>query len=256
MNVVNFFVKSVSFDVFQLIIFNCEISMRILFYEFCKELKVFKNNKEMFNYLTEIVSKDDFNDKNNEILKYFKLSNYKLKLSNDELIKIIKSFKSVNYYELFDFLFDFIELLNDEIAKDLLDFILENLQITNNKKQQQIQLKIIKKLMKYQTVKDYLINNFVFVVCTLNIQLVDFVFNELYIDVNELFNGYNVLQWVVIDLVNNSNENNDFAYEMFEYLLTIGADINKRGENDINKITDLNIRQNLIIRLFKFRKNI
>ena len=44
-----------------------------------------------------------------------------------------------------------------------------------------------------------------------------------------------VLEIVVHFLKNNKNKNNEFAYEMFEYFLLIGADVKKRDlfGNDI-----------------------
>ena len=150
--IVNFFLKSLSFDVFQLIIFNCEISMRILFYEFCNknfcnfELKVFENNKEVFNYWLGII-----NMENNKLLKYSKLSNIHKKLSSDEVLEIVGLIGSVDFHETFEYLLDFVEL-NEEVALILINKVLSYFERPNTKKQQQIQLETIKKLMKYQSV--------------------------------------------------------------------------------------------------------
>ena len=155
--IVNFFVKSLSFDVFQIITLNCEISMRIKFYEFCKKLKVFDCKEEFVDYWKEIIKKrrNDFIDKNNEMLKYSKQTNITSKLSNDEILEIIYSIYSVSFYETFDYLLDFIKL-NEEVALSLIMRFLTYLRTPNNKKQQQNQLEIIKKLIKYQSVKDHL----------------------------------------------------------------------------------------------------
>ena len=76
-----------------------------------------------------------------------------------------------------------------------------------------------------------------------------------------------VLQSVINNLINNSNLNSEFAYEMFAYLLSIGADINKKYENgndiffDINQITDQDIKNNLYkiienyIKTMEFKRN-
>ena len=99
--IVNFFVKSLSFDVFQIVVFNCEISMRILFYEFCNknvcnfEFKVFNCKDEAMEYWLEIIKTNDF-IKNNEMLKYTELSNFIRKLSSDEIFKINRSINFTN----------------------------------------------------------------------------------------------------------------------------------------------------------------
>ena len=73
--IVNFFLKFLSFDVFQLVVLNCEISMRIEFSEFCNfELKVFDKNDDILLYWKEIVYKRDF-IKSNKMLKYAKFTN-------------------------------------------------------------------------------------------------------------------------------------------------------------------------------------
>ena len=86
---------------------------------------------------------------------------------------------------------------------------------------------------------------------SLNIQLVDFVIKELKLDINELFRGYSVLQLVVDYLIEYPNKNNEFAYDMFDHLISIGADINKRDKYDnniyyyIHLISDKNIQNKL-----------
>ena len=68
-----------------------------------------------------------------------------------------------------------------------------------------------------------------------------------------------VLQWVVCYLISKPNENNEFAYEMFNYFLTIGADINKRNSSGnginayINQIKDESIKQSLRDKLLQFK---
>ena len=255
--IVNFFVKSLSFDVFQLIVFNCEISMKFKFYEFCKKLKVFDCKDEFFNYWKEIIKTNEF-IKNNEMLNYSKQTNFIKKLSKEEILEIINLFLSVVFYETFEYLLDFIEL-NEYIAYRLKDMFLYSLRTPNTKKQQQIQLEIYKKLMKYQPVKDYFNHNFDYVIESLNIPLVDFVIKEFDIKINELFDGYTVLQWAVGYLIDYPNENNEFAYEMFDYLLTIGADFNTNNSIgndinfDINRIKDQKIQKDLFDKLLQFK---
>ena len=74
--------------------------------------------------------------------------------------------------------------------------VLTYLNTPNTKKQQQTHLKTIKKLMKYQSVKDCLYNNFFLVIKSLNISLVDFVIKELNIDLNGVFKGCTALTWI------------------------------------------------------------
>ena len=107
----------------------------------------------------------------------------------------------------------------------------------NTKKQQTIQFEIITKLIKYPRIKDKLKHYFNLVIYSLNVQLVGFFIKELNIhiaDIKEVFFGWTVLQWVINYLINYPNINNEFGYEMFEYLLSIGADINKKNYNGYN----------------------
>ena len=175
-----------------------------------------------------------------------------MKLSNDELIRYIKEFNSVEYYETFEFLLDNYIILNDKIADDFIIRVLWYLGIPNNKQQQNSQLQISKKLIKYQSVKNWMTYYFDDVVRTLNTELVDCFIEELNImDINELFHGWNVLNLVVVYLINNPNIHNEFAFEMFDHLLLIGANVYKIDlwKRDItfyiNKISELNIKNKL-----------
>ena len=201
----------------------------------------------------ELSKEFQFAIKNNNIYSLKDLKSKGVILSTDEIVFIIKQFKSVSYYEIFEYLLDCVELTT-EIAYDLMYTILWNLKTPTTKLQQNIQLKIIKKLINYQTVKDELNNNnFDLVVESLNIPLVNFVIKELNITdiINELFHGLTALQWVVWYLIDYPNINNEFAYKMFDHLLTIGADINKRNVYDfdifyyINRLTNRTFKNTL-----------
>ena len=176
-------------------------------------------------------------------------------LSNDELINIIKSFKSVNYYETIAFLLDYI-LLNQYIVYGLLNNTFGYLKTPNSKKQQTNQLKIINNLIKYQIEKD--VSNIYFndIISTLNIPLVEFVIDKSNININELFNGQTVLIVVVNNVIHNRHINIkiEFAYETFDYLLLIGADANKRNYDFydyIYLIKDQTIKQEFDLRIKK-----
>ena len=259
--IVNFFLKSLSFDVFQIVVFNCEISMRILFYEFCNknvcnfELKVFDCKDEAMEYWLKIIYNRDF-IKTNEMLKYSKLSNFIKKLTTKEILEIIYSIYSVNFYETFEYLIDFIEL--DEIIANRLIFkVFFSLRTPNNKKQQQNQFEIIKKLMKNQTkikIKDELNINFYFGICSSNIPLADFLINKFDIKINGFFYDLTILQIVVDYLIKNPNINNEFSVEMFDYLLRIGADVNKRNLDGKDIIFYIERIKNPIIRQLFFDK--
>ena len=109
----------------------------------------------------------------------------------------------------------------------------------------------MKNLFYFRALND-LKNNFYDVICSLNIELVDFVIDELNIDINVLFSGWTILQRAIVALYVNPNDNNiEFAYEMFDHLLKIGADIKKldyKGkdiDNYIDRIRDEDIKNNL-----------
>ena len=166
-----------------------------------------------------VIQQNDIN-----LLKLMELIGIKMTLSNKELVYIIKSFTSVDYYETIEFLLDFIEL-NDELAISLTSKLLSYLKTPNNKKQQKCQFEIIKILCNYKSVKDWFLYNFPILIGSLNIPLVDFVMNEFNFDINRLFYGFTVLNWVFMYLFRNSNVNCEFAYEMFDHFLTRGANI-------------------------------
>ena len=90
--------------------------------------------------------------------------------------------------------------------------------------------------------------NFYFVVKTLNIPLVGFVINELNIDINELFAGHTILQVVVEYFYYQNNDGVEFAYEIFDYFLLSGADLNKRDEWNKNIYYFINIIKNKTIK--------
>ena len=131
--------------------------------------------------------------------------------------------------------------------------VLVNLRTPVNQNQRNIQLKITKELIKYPSIKNKLNYNFifVFVVESLNVQLVDLVFNLFDIKINDLFDGYTLLQLVVFYMIEYSDINYEFAYETFDYLISLGADFNKKSKGGkvvdywIEKITDETIKDKL-----------
>ena len=185
-----------------------------------------------------------------KLLRGLNKTGIKMNLLTLELVDIIKSFNSVDYYQTFEFLFDYIRLDN-LIAYELIHTVIYDLKTPNTIEQQNSQFAIYNKLTKLGSVKVNVSHNFDDVIESLNIPLVAFYINVFNIDINELFTGSSVLQWVVNYLINHPNKNNNFAYKMFQYLLTIGADINKRNwrnldiNNNINKITDSAIKMKL-----------
>ena len=89
------------------------------FLKFCE----FKNNNDLFLYWMNVLKTRDL-IKNQEIIEYAKLTdfqlnltNIQLKLTNKQLTSLILTFYSVDYYETFGYLFDFVKL-NKEIAMD------------------------------------------------------------------------------------------------------------------------------------------
>ena len=171
-----------------------------------------------------------------------------MSLSNDELVSIVKAIRSVDYYETIEFLIDNHIVLDDDI--DLMFLFLYHLRTPTTKKQQQIQFKIIKKLIQYPKARNCLKSGFYYVIKSLNVQLVDFCINEfdIDIDIDGLLNGYSVLQLVCGYLNKYPNKNIEFAYEMFDYLISIGADLNKTDNNNKNVFYYLNLITNQTIK--------
>ena len=140
---------------------------------------------------------------------------------------------------------------HDSYHADTLLRVLLHLGPPNNRNKQEIQLKIIKKLFQFQSVKDLINNNFHNIILSLNIKLFNFVITELSVDIGRLFDGLTVLEYVVLYLVYNPDINNEFAYEMFGHLLSLGADIkqiNKYQEDVnyfINQIANQNIKDEI-----------
>ena len=165
-----------------------------------------------------------------ETLKLMKSLGIIMTLSNDELFVIIKSFRAVRFYETFEFLLYYIEL-TEEVANELIALIFDSLQVPLSKEQQNSQLEIIKKLVAYPKAKNYFKTKFYNVIASLNIGLATFAIHEFDMDINDLFNKFTVLNVVVRRLFYHPNEEKigddfkNFAYEMFDYLLAIGANI-------------------------------
>ena len=187
------------------------------------------------------------NKKDLNLLNLLKSFDIEIKLSNLEIIKIIQKFKSVDYLEIIEFLFDYI-FLNEDIAYNFLFKILHNLTTPNNENEQYAQFNIIYYLISnYEKPLILLKSNIRFVIRTLNINLVKFVIEEYKININELVADRTNLQWV-IDTLNNNNPppNTQFAYEVFDYLLISGADIkllNNEGRDIYHSIKQLNNQQ-------------
>ena len=134
--------------------------------------------------------------KNNDIqlLKQMKSNNIPMTLLNYEFVNLIKSFNSVDYYEMIEYLLENYIQLDEDIAFDLIRKVLYVL-ITPKNEQQKSQLEIYKKLVVYKRVQDLLKLDFLLVVLSLNIPLVEFIVNELKItDINGLFYGIYILQ--------------------------------------------------------------
>ena len=215
-----------------------------------------KTEQENQNLWILVITSNDI-----DTLKQMKFINIELNFTNDELIFIVKSFLSVDYYETYEFLIGNIKDLTNDIAYDLVFNILYYLQTPLTTKQQNSQFIIIKKLFEYPWVVKYLKFNFHDVILSLNIELVGFVINEFDVDVNKLFRGLTVLQLVVEYLVDYPNSNkNEFAYKMFDYLLLIGVDLNKTDDNKndiyfyINQIEEENIKNMFLESLKRIRK--
>ena len=174
-----------------------------------------------------------------QLLKGLQSNGIKMRLLNDELVDIIKSFRLVYYYETFEFLVNNYIRLNDTVALDLIKVVLYNLRTPNNEKQQNSQLEIYKKLINYQLVKEWVKINFDYIIWSLNIPLVNFVYYS-----------NNDLQLVVIYLINNQNSI-ELATKMFEYLLINLQEIDKRNSNrnnvyhHINRLTNISIKYKL-----------
>ena len=197
-----------------------------------------------------------------ELLKGLKSKEIKMTLENKDLLEIIYSFIIPNqYYKTYEFLlFNYIQLTNENVV-ELID--LHDMKTPKTTKQQKNQFELYKRIIKeYPAFKKLVKDNFSFVIKSLNIPLVDFIIKELKFDFNELFYCFTVLQHVVFYLNDKPNINDEFAYEMFEYFLSIGADINKRDYHDndiyfsINRIKDKTIKEPLLLKLSNLKSQV
>ena len=84
-----------------------------------------------------------------------KLSLIKMRFSYNELMTIIYSLRLVEYYEIIQFVFDYIKL-NVYNVSEVLYMFLHHLITPRNKQQQNNQFEIISKLFKFQRVRDEL----------------------------------------------------------------------------------------------------
>ena len=216
------------------------------FIEFVNEIN--KNQIENQNLWKEVIQLNDI-----KMLKEMKSFGFKMTLSNDELIKIIKSFNSVSYYETIEFILEYVDM-DVHFAMDLIfiSFNRKSLRTPNNKKQQNSQFNIVQNLIKhYPVVKEEFKHQFYEVIESLNIALFNLYIDLFSIGINRLYYGCSVLQLIVNYLINYPNKNNKVVYEMFDHLLAIGADIKQKDSkaNDIyfyiNIITDHKIKENL-----------
>ena len=260
-SVVNSLIKTLSFKVVQLIVLNCEISLRFEFYEICKKLKIFNNNKEIIEYWIDNNNKADMKN-NQEMIKYSKESNITIELSNDEIYRIISLITSVDYYETMLYLFCFIKT-DERKASRCLKIILIYMTTPHNKKQQKIQLRIIKKIIKdYPEIKNRLAlqGEFYYFIITLNIPLLDFVIEEFEMSINKLC--YKSIHWIFYCLNEYPKKNIQLVFEMFDYLLSIGADINYIDEeegniyNEIDHLKDKHVYNIMLSKLsvYKYEK--
>ena len=209
-------------------------------------LKAFKNNQEIVIYWKKITKLTEIQ----QMLKYSKQT--KLELSNDQLLDVLRRFESIHYYETNAYLVDNIKL-NKKLVEDLIRKFLVFLTTPNNKTQQISQLEIIKKLTQYPTVKNRL-KYFNCVIKSLNVQLIDFYIKEFKIDINELFRGLTALQLVVEYLIDNKSNNIEFAYEMFDYLLSIGADVKQINDQIPNNNIQITLLQKILSSYEKEKK--
>ena len=198
-----------------------------------------KNKQENQKLWNLVITKNDI-----ELLTQMKLLGIEMTLSENELIKIIISFRLVKYYETIEFLVDYLkEDLTDNTAHLLIDFLMWHLRTPNNNKQQKSQLEIIKNLLEFQRAKDWLNNNFNFVLRSLNIKLVDFLIEKLEIKINGLFGEITILQCIVVRyfIEDRSLIYDNLGFKMFEHLLLIGADVNRRDfdGNDVNYLINI-----------------
>ena len=154
-----------------------------------------------------------------QLLRGLNSTGITIHMPRNKLVRIIKTFRLVDYYETFEFLLNYITL-NDKIATSLLRLVLYPLTTPNNKKQQHMQFNIIKKLVEFPSAIVELKMNLLQVIETLNIPLVDYFINKYNIKINELFNGDTILQWIVYYMIIFYNKNVKFAYELFDHLLS------------------------------------
>ena len=237
-----------------------------------KLYEILSSNFTFINEKLEANIKDNLNlwriafDKNDlRLLKQIKQSEIKMKLSNDELFKIIETFKSNDYYETFEFLLDYLEIDDNETNKNLLIRALTYLKTAINTHEQTSQMNIVVRILanmyskSSQSVFTYFQNHFDLFIYTLNYYLVDFLLKEYKIDINKLVDGLTNLQWVVFHITYDPNFNLELAYKMIDFLLTIHVDIKKLdGDgNDIfawvDKITEPKIRQIIHSKLLKYQ---
>ena len=192
-------------------------------------------------------------NKDISLLRKIKSKGIQMNLSSYELVEIIYSFDSVDYYETFEFLLGFIKL-NDDFFEELIEFGMYELRTPTTKEQQNSQFEIYKKLIKYKDVENRLKDGFLFFIESLNIPLVDFVIKELDYKNNE--EGLEIIYeglFVIVVIVLNRVKNKEFALEMFDHLLSINKkDINTRQEDGttilywIEQINDQTIKDKLL----------
>ena len=208
------------------------------------------NNKQLWS---KAIQQNDL-----ELLHILKSLELEMRLRQFELADIYKTFNSVDYYETLEFLFDNYVILDKYSAYNLVSQVINALTTPNNEKQQIIQFKIIykaMKLIKYQTFRILIKSSFYNVISSLNVPLVKFIIKGLNIDYNGFLGLFlkddkleTILQLLVGYFIDKPNINNEFAYKMFDYLLSIVTNVDKLNSNGndvyfyIERIKDENIK--------------
>ena len=205
----------------------------LVIFLFYLNLNVFSLKESKFKEkLTKTVPKKDKNYWEFSIKEFDlkHLKTLKIELSNEDLVKTIKTLKSVDYYEKIKFLLSFVKF-DENIQNDLLVFILSCLTTPENEQQKNIQFEIVRFLAnkKSKLIKTTFLTNFNLIIQTLNIPLIAFIINDYEININKLVQGRTNLNWVIINLINYPTNNINLVYETFTYLLINGADIKQEN---------------------------
>ena len=211
---------------------NSKIITELLTKHGCGLLKNLKITENRALWGTAIKQKDI------ELLKQLKILQIEMALTNKELYEIMITNCAISSYELIEFLLGYI-LLNENITYSLVSEILFDA-LGNPITKTQIfisQLNIITILTAKENKKitNYLKQNFHYVIFTLNVPLVELLIQKYNIDINDIVCNYTTLQWIVSYFSIYPRTNVNLVYEMFDFLLSIGADIKQKGVPGLTK---------------------